>query len=112
LFSWEVEIENVFQYLKVSSTTTPLLIHSNPSKPFVFEIDAFDFRLGSVLSQPRDGDLLHLVHFRSCKFFPAKINYEIHDKKLLAIVDVFKEWHHLLEGVQHEIIVYSDHKNL
>jgi len=34
-FFWEVEIENAFQYLKVSSTTTPLLIHADPSKPFV-----------------------------------------------------------------------------
>jgi hypothetical protein len=26
-------------------------------------------------------------------------------KELLAIVDAFEEWHHLLEGVQHEIVV-------
>jgi len=26
-------------------------------------------------------------------------------------MDAFEEWRHLLEGVQHEIIVYSDHKN-
>jgi len=25
-------------------------------------------------------------------------------------VDAFKEWHHLLEGAKHEIIVYSNHK--
>jgi hypothetical protein len=27
-------------------------------------------------------------------------------------MDAFEEWRHLLEGVQHEIIMYSDHKNL
>jgi len=26
-------------------------------------------------------------------------------------MDAFEEWHHLLERVQHEIIVYFDHKN-
>jgi hypothetical protein len=26
-------------------------------------------------------------------------------------MDAFKEWHHLLEGAQHEIIMYLDHKN-
>jgi hypothetical protein len=41
-----------------------------------------------------------------------EINYEIHDKELLTIMDTFEEWHHLLEGAQHEIIVYSNHKNL
>ncbi len=35
----------------------------------------------------------------------------LHDKKLLAIVDAFEEWRHLFEGTQHKIIVYFDHKN-
>jgi hypothetical protein len=37
---------------------------------------------------------------------------KFHDKEFLAIVDVFEEWCHLLEGVQHETIMYSNHKNL
>jgi hypothetical protein len=45
------------------------------------------------------------------KVFPPKINYEIHDKELLTIVDAFKELHHLLEGVKHKMIVYFNHKN-
>jgi hypothetical protein len=40
------------------------------------------------------------------------INDKIHDKELLTIMDAFQEWHHLLEGIQHEIIVYLDCKNL
>jgi hypothetical protein len=32
--------------------------------------------------------------------------------QLITIVDGFEEWRHLLEGAQHEIIVYLDHKNL
>jgi hypothetical protein len=51
-------------------------------------------------------------NFYSFKFYPAEINYKIHDKELLTIVDAFKEWHHLLEGVQHETIVYAYHKKL
>jgi hypothetical protein len=30
----------------------------------------------------------------------------------LAIIDAFEEWRHLLEGIQHTTIVYTDHKNL
>jgi hypothetical protein len=33
-------------------------------------------------------------------------------KNFLAIMDAIEEWHHLLEGVQHDIIMYLDHKNL
>jgi hypothetical protein len=40
------------------------------------------------------------------------INYKIHDKELLTIMDAFQEWHHSLEGIQHEIILYLDHKKL
>jgi hypothetical protein len=32
-------------------------------------------------------------------------------KILLAIVDAFKDWRHLLKGIQDVIIVYLDHKN-
>jgi hypothetical protein len=85
------------------------LIHANLSKPFVLETDAFDFTLGVILSQLKEDNLLHPVGFHSHKFSLVKINYENHDKELLAIMDAFEEWHHLLEKVQHE---YFDHKNL
>jgi len=65
-----------------------------------------------LLSQLEEDNLLHPVGFHSHKFSLVKINYENHDKELLAIMDAFEEWHHLLEEVQHEIIMYFDHKNL
>ncbi len=82
-FSWGVEAENAFQYLKASFTSTPLLIHVNPSKPFVLKTNASDFRLRTMFSQLGDGDLLHLIEFCFCKFFLIEINYEIHDKKTI-----------------------------
>jgi len=50
-FSWGVEVNNAFQYLKFFFTTTSLLIHVEPSKPFVLETNIFDFVVGAVLSQ-------------------------------------------------------------
>jgi hypothetical protein len=55
---------------------------------------------------------LHPIGFHSCKFSFTKINYKIHVYKILAIMDAFEEWHHLLEIVQDEITMYSDDKNL
>ncbi len=75
-------------------------------------MDVSNFLIGVVLSQLGEDNLLHLVGFHSSKFSHVEINHKIHDKELLAIVDAFEEWRHLLEGVQHEINVYSDHKNL
>jgi len=52
------------------------------------------------------------VAFHSRKFQPVEINYEIHDKELLAIVDAFKHWRRPFEGATHQVQVYSDHQNL
>jgi hypothetical protein len=49
--SWGVEVNNVFQFLKISFTIAPLLIHANPSKPFVLKTDVFNFAIDFVLSQ-------------------------------------------------------------
>jgi hypothetical protein len=68
---------------------TPLLIHADPFKPFVFEMNASNFALGAILSQPREDNLFHPIGFYSRKCFPTKIDYEIHDKGLLAIIDAF-----------------------
>jgi hypothetical protein len=40
------------------------------------------------------------------------MNYDIHDKELLAIVESFREWRVHLEGIKEPIQVYTDHKNL
>jgi len=80
-----------------------------PSKPYVLETDTSHFALGFVFSQFEEDNLLHPVGFYFCKFSPININYEIHDKELLAIMDAFEEWCHILEGVQHEITMYFDY---
>jgi hypothetical protein len=81
-------------------------------KPFFLESDAFDYVLGAVLSQNGKDRRLHLVAFKLRKFTVVEINYEIHDKELLAIVDSFQEWRHFLEGAVHPITDYTDYKNL
>ncbi len=75
-------------------------------------MNTFDFVVRVIFSQLGENNIFHLVSFRSYKFSPMEINYKIHDKELLTIVDAFEEWHHFFEGVQHEIIMYLDHKNL
>ncbi len=111
-FSWGVVAENSFQSLKVFFTIAPFLIHANPSKPFVLEMDASNFVVVVVLSQLGEDNLFLPISFHSHKFYPAKINSEIHNKELIAIMGAFKEWHHLLKGAQHEIIVFLNHMDL
>jgi hypothetical protein len=46
--------------LKASFTTAPFFIHVDLSKPFVLEIDTFNFTLSVVFSQPKENNLFHL----------------------------------------------------
>jgi hypothetical protein len=55
---------------------------------------------------------LKLVAYFSKKWSPAESNYEIHDKKLLAIVRAMEEWKKELIGIKDPFVVFSDHKNL
>ena len=55
---------------------------------------------------------MHPVAYRIRKFPGPELNYNVHNKTLLAIVDAFEEWQAYLEGSKHPIVVYSDHKNL
>ena len=80
-----------FESLNKAFTSAPILAHVDSEKPFIIEADASNFALGSILSQQGDNEKLHPVAFHSHKFDAAEINYEIHDKELLAILDSFTQ---------------------
>ena len=42
---------------------------------------------------------------------PAKTRDEIHDSKLLAIVEVFKKWKHYFKDCKYEVLMLIDHDN-
>ena len=112
-FKWTDSTQNAFNHLKQEFSSAPLLRHAEISCAFILETDASAFAVSGVLSQVQDDDgLLHPVAFYSHKMTPAEINYEIHDKELLAIIACFKEWCYLLLGAQYVTIVLTDYKNL
>jgi hypothetical protein len=92
--------------------TTPILTHFDPHCEYIVEIDASDFILSSTLSQTAKDKKLYPNPFYSRKFSPAEINYKIHDKGLLTIVDCFKVWRRYLDGLLHTVQVFTDYKNL
>jgi hypothetical protein len=55
---------------------------------------------------------LKSVAYFSKKLSSAESNYEIYDKKLLAIVRAMEKWREELIGVKNPFVVLSDHKNL
>lgn len=110
-FQWTAEADKAFKTLKAKFTEAPILKHFDPEKQAILETDASDFAIGAVLSQHHD-KRLHPVAFHSRKMSPAEMNYEIHDKEMLAIVVALEDWRHYLQGGKFPVLIYTDHKNL
>jgi hypothetical protein len=68
--------------------------------------------MGAVLSQRQEDGCLHPIAFMSASFSPAELNYDTHDKELLAIIRAFEHWRIFLEGTKETVTVFTDHKNL
>ena len=54
-------------------------------------MNASDKVIETCISQSDDKKHLHFIAYYSCKLTVAELNYEIHDKKLLAIINSFKQ---------------------
>ncbi|KAM0713385.1 hypothetical protein Q7P37_010347 [Cladosporium fusiforme] len=111
-YEWTVEAEVAFQELKTRFSTRPILMIYNLTKSVTVETDASDYAIGACLSQPNEKRKLRPVAYLSRKMTPAELNYEIHNKELLAIVEAFRHWRIYLEGHLEEITVITDYKNL
>ena len=86
MFKWTDKAEAAFQELKMKFTEAPILVTFDPAKKIVLETDSSDFAIGVCLSQPDEKSKLRPVAYHSRKLSPAELNYDIHDKELLAII--------------------------
>jgi len=112
-WSWDTREQEAFECLKMAVTTTLVLALPQDLEPFRIKADSSDFTSGAVLSQrlPRE-EKWQPVAFYSKSLSPVEQNYEIHDKGMLAIIRALEEWRHFLEGAQHLVEIWMDHKNL
>ena len=104
--------EEAFQILKKTFTESPVLVMLDTRKPFYIKCDASDFATGAVLSQLAPDGKWHPCAYISKLLSPTERNYPIYNKELLAVVWAFEAWRHYLEGADHPVDVWTDHKNL
>ena len=97
--------------MKLAFTSAPILTHWDPEAPIIVETDASDYALAAILSTQISTEI-HPLAFHSRTFNAAELNYDVHDKELLAIYEAFHKWRHYLEGTKTPIEVLTDYKNL
>jgi len=59
-------------------------------KSITLKINASNKAIEACINQSNDKKHLHFIAYYSCKLTVAELNYEIHDKKLLTIINFFK----------------------
>ena len=90
----------------------PVLEMYDPKRKTRVKTDASDYALGAVLSQQCPDRKWRPVFYHLRKFSRAELNYDVHDKELLGVVNAFEQWEVYLLGLPDPIEVFTDHQNL
>ncbi|KNZ64236.1 uncharacterized protein VP01_10519g1, partial [Puccinia sorghi] len=101
-----------FEALKKAFTTAPILAHFSELSRTLIETNASEYADAGVISQYSYLNILHLVAFDSRKLHNSELNYEIHDKELIAIVFCLQKWCSYLLSLSETFEVLTDHNAL
>ena len=88
----------------------PILTHFILDTSITMETDASDYAVARILSITCADGKLRPVTFYSWTLTAPELNYDTHNKELLAIFEAFQTWHHYLKGSTTLVDVIMDHK--
>ena len=108
---WSENCQQAFDILNLVFTSVLILTHWDPNALIFIKLNASDYALATILSA-KVSDEIHLIAFHSQTFSAIEMNYDVYNKKLLAIYKAFCKWRHYLEGTSILVEVLTDHKNL
>ncbi|PRP88947.1 putative gag/polymerase/env polyprotein, partial [Planoprotostelium fungivorum] len=94
--NWMPECNTAFNKLKKAFLDAGFVCHYDEHYPIRLETNASDFTIGGVIQQPFPEGIQPRIWSR--KLTGAKLNYNVHDKELLAVVECCKAWYHWLMG--------------
>jgi len=99
------------QGIKKKIISQPILSLPKREGKFRVETDISEHAIGRVLLQEQE-EKWKLIAFLSRTMQPAEVNYEIHDKELLVIVEALTKWRQYLLDTTEKFEVWTDHENL
>lgn len=111
-FVFDEKCQEAFEELKRRLVSAPLLAHYDPDKESMLETDASDGVVAAVLSQLHPDGEWHPVAYFSKTMAPAELNYEVHDKEMLAIIRSLSQWRAELQGSPSRVKICTDHRAL
>ncbi|KAL2886811.1 retrovirus polyprotein [Ceratocystis lukuohia] len=109
-FKWGEAEETAFTKLKDAFVKGDMLASWDPEAQTWLETDASGVGIGAVLNQGPEAAKRPIAFF-SRKMTPTEMNYGIHDKELLAVIEAVRKWRGELRGLE-KFTLLTDHKNL
>ena len=113
-FEWTDICQRSFDLLKVMVSEEPILVYSDPLKPYVLFTDASKYAWSCVLTQEniyeingKTVKILHPIPYESGLFKGSQLNWACLTKEAYAIYMSIKKLDHYL--VDADIILRSDH---
>ncbi|KAG2972030.1 hypothetical protein PC120_g26369 [Phytophthora cactorum] len=85
---WATECQQAFDAVKQGLTEAPILAVADQDRPLHVVCDASDFAIGCALMQHGHEGRDRVIYYQSRQLKPAKRNYPVHDKELLATREV------------------------
>jgi hypothetical protein len=93
LFNFDASCQEAFDKLRTALVSAPILRHYRPELETMVETDASDGVVAGILSQRTAiEEPWHPVGYFSKTMSPAELNYQVHDKEMLAIVKSLSQW--------------------
>ncbi len=109
IFEWNQACQMIFDHMKKWMTEASILRHFDQNRKTILETNSFNYVNDDILSQYDDEETLHSMIYYSKNLSLAECNYKIYDKKLLAIIRVFKHWWSELKLTELLIKMFTDH---
>ena len=107
---WNEDAQRSFDSIKHKLVTAPVLMIPDINKPFLVQVDASQYAVGSCISQRDDVGLEHPVAYGSQKLTDSQVKWATIEKEAYAVIWALKRFDTLLYGANIEII--SDHNPL
>ena len=108
-FVWGDEQQNSFMEIKRLLVSQPVLKFPDSDFPFIIQVDASNYGIGSVLMQNHGQDE-QPVAFMSQKLNKQQRNWNVTEKECFAVVSSIRKWNHYVDG--REFTVRTDHHAL
>ena len=89
-----------------------MLVHFDTAKPIIIKTDTSNYVCAAILSQPGEKGEVRPVAYRSKTMTKTEVNYDVHDKESLEIVQALVDWRRYVSNSEHCIRILTDHQNL